>query len=204
MADSFGTAESGPAGKRALRSGLRERRRSLDADARLRFDAAINRVVVELAQEVGAGTIAGFRAFDGEPDLTAALAQLASLGRRLVLPVLVESPTGTSLEFRAWNPASALATNRFGIAEPRAGNQIPLEAIDLMLVPLVGWDEHGARLGMGAGYYDRALAGAASRTRPIRAGVAYASQRVERVPTEPHDVRLHLVITENGRFTCPA
>ena len=202
MPDRSAPVRSSTVDKRALRAELRESRRSLADESRQRLDAAINRAVVEFAVELGATTIAGFRAFDGEPNLASALAHLAATGKRLVLPVLAEQPGGTRLQFRAWDTASALMTNRFGIAEPRAGQPVPVEQIDLVLVPLVGWDRHGGRLGMGAGYYDRALADVAGAARPVRAGIAYTVQRVEQVPTDPHDVPLHFVITEEGRFTC--
>lgn len=190
--------------KRALRAELRERRRDLDERTRENHDRAINRAVIELAGEVPDGAIAAFRAFDGEPDLTSALAELSRRGRRIVLPVLAQEPVGVQLEFRAWNPEARLDRNRFGIDEPRAGPRVSLDDIGLVLVPLVGWDEQGGRLGMGAGYYDRALAGVTAAARPVRAGIAYGVQRADRVPIDEHDVPLHMVITEAGRFTCPS
>lgn len=188
--------------KRELRAALRERRRSIKAHDRERVDAAINRAVVDFAGEVETGIVAAFRAFDGEPDLTSALAELSRTGWHVVLPVLSQEPVGVQLEFRTWDPAARMNRNRFGIDEPRAGNRVAMNDIGLVLVPLVGWDEHGGRLGMGAGYYDRALAGVAAAASPVRAGIAYSVQRVDRVPTDEHDVPLHLVITEEGRFTC--
>ena len=204
MTDPAGPVDPILIAKRALRAQLRERRRTLYDALRTRHDRVINREVVQLARDVPPGAVAGFRAFDGEPDLTPALAELARSGRPLVLPVLAEQPVGITLQFRAWDPGEQLSINCFGIAEPGRGAQVPLEAIALMLVPLVGWDEQGGRLGMGAGYYDRAFAGAAGSTRPLRAGIAYSLQRVDAVPTDAHDIPLHVVITENGRFTCPA
>jgi 5-formyltetrahydrofolate cyclo-ligase len=202
MTGSPGPVEPVLARKHVLRAQLRERRRALDAGTRRRLDAAINRSVVELAHELDARTVAGFRAFDGEPDLALALDALMERGRRIALPVLIEQPDGTSLQFRAWDPAGNLRPNRFGIPEPVDGETLPPEGIDLILMPLVGWDERGARLGMGAGYYDRALAGVARAEHPIRTGIAYSVQRVAELPVDTHDVLLHVVITEDGRFTC--
>jgi 5-formyltetrahydrofolate cyclo-ligase len=204
MTGSSGTVDPFLARKQELRAQLRERRRLLDAGTRLQLDAAINRTVVELAEETGARTVAGFRAFDGEPDLAPALEALAGSGRHIVLPVLFERPEGTSLQFHSWRPSRTLRPNRFGIPEPEAGDAVSPRHLDLILMPLVGWDERGGRLGMGAGYYDRALAGISRTERPIRAGIAYSVQRVPEVPTDTHDVPLHVVITECGRFTCPS
>jgi len=77
-----------------------------------------------------------------------------------------------------------------------------LQDIDLILIPLVGWDETGGRLGMGAGFYDRVLQPFAQSDTPIRAGVAYQLQKVRAVPVEPWDIRLHMVLSETGWFTC--
>ncbi len=94
--------------------------------------------------------------------------------------------------------------NRYGIPEPCQSPEIQLFNIDLMLLPVVGWDESGGRLGMGAGFYDRALAPLCQSEVPIRTGVAYQLQKVPEVPTEPWDIRLHMLLSETGWFTCPS
>ena len=94
--------------------------------------------------------------------------------------------------------------SRFGIPEPCGSPEIPLSNIDLLLMPLVGWDESGNRLGMGAGYYDRALQSSGQSDVPIRAGVAYQLQKVPGVPVDPWDIRLHMLLSETGWFTCPS
>jgi 5-formyltetrahydrofolate cyclo-ligase len=78
-----------------------------------------------------------------------------------------------------------------------------LADIDLLLMPLVGWDESGTRLGMGAGFYDRALAPLCQSDAPVRAGVAYQLQKIPDLPNEPWDIRLHMLLSETGWFTCP-
>ena len=70
--------------------------------------------------------------------------------------------------------------------------------MDVILLPLLGFDVHGTRLGQGGGHYDRALAFARRGRRPLLVGLAYSVQCVERLPREPHDVRLDAVITEKG------
>jgi 5-formyltetrahydrofolate cyclo-ligase len=69
-----------------------------------------------------------------------------------------------------------------------------------MLLPLVAYDLHGGRLGMGAGWYDRTLA--AHSQRPLRVGVGWALQRHERLPMDDWDQPLHAVLNEKGWFTC--
>lgn len=94
--------------------------------------------------------------------------------------------------------------NRFGIDEPMhapGARRTSLRSLDLLLIPLVGFDQAGNRLGMGGGFYDKTLAGLGSGhiwTRPRRIGIAYAFQQVNRVPAETWDVPLDAVVTENG------
>jgi 5-formyltetrahydrofolate cyclo-ligase len=121
-----------------------------------------------------------------------------------VLPVIIDAPTAPRLQFRCWHPAMRLDRNFFGIEEPGEGEVALPQDLDLVLLPLVAWDEYGRRLGMGAGYYDRALEPVADRSHPLRVGIAYEVQKVLQLPADPWDVRLHQLITENGRFTCTA
>ncbi len=91
-----------------------------------------------------------------------------------------------------------MKNNRYGIPEPLNSPEIPLPDINLLLMPLVGWDEFGQRLGMGAGFYDRTLQPFSQSDLPIRVGVAYQLQKVPRLPREPWDIRLHMLLSETG------
>ena len=190
--------------KRLLRSDVRQRRQRLDRASRTAHDQAINLALLDLVERTGANSLAAFWSFDGEPDLGPALDILARRGLQIALPVLVDESGGKGLRFQVWNPAETLVKNRFGIAEPGEGAEVSLSDLDLVLLPLVAWDDQGHRLGMGAGYYDRALAQLAESSRPRRIGIAYDVQKVPEVPHDSWDVPLHEVITENGRFTCAA
>jgi 5-formyltetrahydrofolate cyclo-ligase len=102
-----------------------------------------------------------------------------------------------------------LRGNAFGIAEPAHGarGRLPVRHLDTILVPLVGFDAQGHRLGMGAGYYDRALRPRRDRAQPFRrprlVGVAYSVQQVARLDPAPWDVALDLVVTERGVLHVP-
>jgi 5-formyltetrahydrofolate cyclo-ligase len=104
-------------------------------------------------------------------------------------------------------PLTALASriNRFGIAEPEGRELASARLLDVVFLPLVGFDRHGTRLGMGGGYYDRAFGFRRLRTSwhsPLLVGIAYASQEVERIAPAAHDVPLDLVMTERGVIRC--
>ena len=107
------------------------------------------------------------------------------------------------MKFQQWSPGTQMVTNRYGILEPSETPDIQMVEIDLMLIPLVGWDSSGGRLGMGAGYYDRALQPFAQSPSPVRAGVAYQLQQAPNLPTEPWDIRLHGILSESGWQECP-
>lgn len=99
------------------------------------------------------------------------------------------------------------SVNRFGIAEPEGPQLASVRLLDVVFLPLVGFDARGVRLGMGGGYYDRAFGFRKLRTvwhAPLLVGLGYASQEVERIAPAAHDVPLDLVITERGvlRFAC--
>ncbi len=181
---------------------MRHRRQALDETTRRSLDQAINQTVLELVEKTGSVSLSAFLPFDGEPDVRPALEILSQRGVRIALPVIIDAPTAPRLQFRCWHPATRLDRNFFGIEEPGAGEAVLPQNLDLVLLPLVAWDKCGRRLGMGAGYYDRALAAVADRSHPLRVGIAYEVQKVPELPADPWDVHLHQVITENGRFTC--
>jgi 5-formyltetrahydrofolate cyclo-ligase len=115
-------------------------------------------------------------------------------GKRVAVIVTdVSSKTLSFSEIKSFE--EELAPGAFGILEPKPGHLRPISIAqaDVILVPLVAWDEKGHRLGYGAGYFDRALAGA-RRTRKV--GLALESQRLPRVPESRHDVPLDVIVTE--------
>jgi len=188
--------------KSALRKRIRQSRQSLDPAQKEVLDNAILMGLATLVLELRPGCIAAFWPFDGEPDLRPALDLLQRDGHRLALPVILDTSSGPGMIFREWSSAAPMAANRYGIAEPAGTPEIKLDEIDLVLLPLVGWDGSGARLGMGAGFYDRALQPYAQEQTPLRVGVAYQLQKVSGLPAEPWDIRLHGVLSESGWFEC--
>ncbi len=190
---------SGPAGadlreRGQLRRALRARRRSVPAAEAERRAWALASELARLHEFRAARSIAGYLAGDGEIDPAPALALARRMGKETVLPVL----RGPALDFAVHAPGAALALNRFAIPEP-AGT--PLRAarwLDVVLVPLVGFDGEGNRLGMGGGFYDRTFAYLRARRRwrrPHLIGIAHPEQRVERLEARPWDVPLCAVVT---------
>ena len=123
--------------------------------------------------------------------------------KEVYLPVLGLRHTG-QLWFVPFRPDDKLYLNRFGIQEPvhdRRHRRTSLRNLDIMLLPLVAFDERGNRIGMGGGFYDRTLANLQHSDgwqRPKRIGVAYQLQQTRKIPSEEWDIPLHAVATEQG------
>jgi len=188
--------------KSQLRREIRCKRAAIEAAQRKRWDAAINQHLDEYSRQASPAVVAAYLAFDGEPDLMPALAGMEDRGVKLALPVIQDAPAKAVITFRQYSPTGEMQQNRYGISEPAGTREIRVTDIDLVLFPLVGWDKTGGRLGMGASFYDRLFQPFQELGRPVRMGVGYELQYVERVPSDPWDVRLHGVLSENGWFTC--
>lgn len=188
----------------ALRRRLRHARRQLTpAQQRL----AARRLYRQLAQHPWfrrARHIALYLPNDGEIDPRLLLHAAQRRGKATYLPVLNPWPR-TRMVFQRIEPSERLRRNRFGIPEPmiRAARQRRVWALDLLLMPLVGFDGNGGRLGMGGGFYDRSLAYRAMRKKshkPTLLGLAHECQRVDRLPLESWDVALQATVTDQGWY----
>jgi len=188
----------------ALRRKLRQARRQLTpAQQRL----AASRLYRQLAQHPvfrRARHIALYLPNDGEIDPGLLLRAAQRLRKATYLPVLNPWPR-TRMVFQRINPGERLRRNRFGIFEPviRSARQRRIWALDLLLMPLVGFDGKGGRLGMGGGFYDRSLAYRAMRKKshkPTLLGLAHECQRVDQLPLESWDVPIQGTVTDQGWY----
>lgn len=179
--------------RQALRREMRLRRRSLPRVRRRFAEQAILRHLRALAAYRRARSIALYWPADGEPDIRDIEQHARASGKRLYLPVVGH---GGQMAFAPWVRGGRLRRNRYGIPEPTGARRAPADRLDLVVMPLVAFDASGNRLGMGGGYYDRALAG--HRRRPLLAGIAFACQQAEAIPVQPWDIPLTYVITERG------
>lgn len=178
------------------RQELIRRRLELDEGRRERANAAIASALWQLVRRSEFRTIAAFIAHRGEPDLAPALEWLDAKERSVLLPVVRD----LDMHFRRWTPDAEMKVNRFGIPEPVSAEEYAPAQIDLVLMPLVGFAADGARLGMGAGFYDRAFEFRHGRPDdlPRLVGVAYSVQEVDSLPVDDWDVPLDGVVTEDG------
>ncbi len=176
-----------PSDKVALRTEMRRIRRSLAGNGAVAAEA-VARLADDLPEAV---VIAVYRAMGSELDPAPLGEALASLGRTLCLPVVIDR--SAPMIFRRWSPGDPLEVDAAGCPAPLLLAEV-VEP-DLILTPLLAFDDYGGRLGQGGGHYDRTFA---AMPQAIRIGLAYSGQRVERLPLEPHDMPLHGVLTEGG------
>jgi 5-formyltetrahydrofolate cyclo-ligase len=188
----------------ALRRQLRQARRQLPPT---RQRLAARELYRQLAQHPvfrRARHIAFYLPNDGEIDPRPLMLEAQRRGKATYLPVLNAWPR-TRMVFQRIMPNERLRPNRFGIAEPafRPNRQRRIWTLDLVLMPLVGFDEHGGRLGMGGGFYDRSLAYRGRRKnghKPTLLGLAHECQKVDRLPLEPWDVSLQATVTDQSWY----
>ena len=179
----------------ALRRELRARRRALPAADRIAGADALAARLLALPFFPASGYVAGYWAMDGEIGLHSWQLRLPK-AVVYCLPVLADDRT---LRFAPWRPGDALVTNRYGIPEPDMNPRSGLAATDMamIVVPLVGFDAAGHRLGMGGGWYDRTLAPRLQRPAPPwLVGVGFEVQRVDALDAQAWDVPLDAVCTE--------
>ena len=185
--------------QQTLRRHLKQARRGLDPDiAALAQREALQRLQ-HLPAFRRARRIGGYAGSNGEIDPISLLHDTASQGKRAYLPVLHPFRPGR-LWFCRWLPGERLWPNRFGILEPasRRDHILPARRLDLVIVPLLGFDIACHRLGMGGGYYDRTFAFLNQRRRirrPMLIGLAHELQLVDRLDPQPWDVQLDAVVT---------
>ncbi len=190
--------------RKSLRTKLRAARRRLSPHQQRLAAIALSRRLHRDPNFRRARHIAFYLANDGEIDLLPLLRRQTG-NKTFYLPLLSESRRpweATRLLFQPWDPSDkTLTKNRYGIFEP-AYTPRKLKAanmLDLVLLPLVGFDQQGNRLGMGKGYYDRTFARRSSSWRqPKLLGIAHACQEVTSLPHAEWDVPLDGVVTDKG------
>ena len=185
---------AGPAWRRSQRRWLIAARLAMSEEARA---AASRSIEAALNQRFPPGSISlvgGYWPIQGEFDPLPYLRSVLAAGAAAALPAAARP--GEPLEYRPWTPRTRMAAGRWNIRHPAEGDAVTPAAL---LVPLVGFDAAGHRLGYGGGFFDRTLA--ALTPRPLAIGLAFEAQRIDDLGPRPHDEPMDVIVTEAGVFT---
>ena len=197
-----------PLSRPQLRRLLRRARRALSPSEQRQAARGLYRQLAQNPLFRRARHISLYLPTDGEIDPRLLLRAAQRRGKATYLPVLSAWPR-TKMVFQRIRPGEKLKPNRFRILEPRANlaRQRKVWTLDLVLLPLVGFDDVGGRLGMGGGFYDRSLAYMARRKtwrKPTLLGLAHECQKVERLAQASWDVPLQGTVTDKAWYFASA
>ena len=184
-----------------LRKTLRNRRQQLSPHQQKTHSKQACQFLIESDLLKNIRRIAVFLSQDGELETKNLIKQLwKTPGLEVYLPALETLPDW-HMGFSRYTPQSKLIPNQFNILEPdvELSNHIPGKELDLVIMPLVGFDNAGNRMGMGGGYYDRTFEfkHQQPQTKPLLVGWAHSCQRVDRLEKQPWDIPLNAIVTES-------
>jgi 5-formyltetrahydrofolate cyclo-ligase len=182
-----------------IRTRISAQRKQLSPQTAATAAAAAGRSLVQLPEFSQATLIATYLPVNGEIGTELVIRTAWQQSKGVYLPVL---QSGGSLLFAPYNAGSQMRNNRYRIPEPEVTDNslLPASALDLLIVPLVAFDDCCRRIGMGAGYYDRSLANA---NKAVRIGLAYEFQQVTTIQAQAWDIPMHKIVTENKVFIRP-
>lgn len=201
-ASSSSSASAALLDRQQLRRHMRRQRRLLPAEARAEAHRQFARIIDGARLLAPGRRVAVYFAYGHEADLRYVIQVARRRGCLLYLPVITHF-RHSRMRFVRYRADSVMRVNRYGIAEPdpRHAEVVPVRRLDVVLLPLVAFDDRGWRLGSGAGFYDRCLQHLREGRRwrrPRLIGVAYQCQHVARLQPDRWDVPLDGVVTERG------
>ncbi len=180
--------------KRSIRSDLLARRKHLAAETCLSLSLQIQRYLLQTLEFQSAAVVALYSPVLNEVFTEEILREALAVGKQVLYPRV----RGCELEFVRVAAAHELVPGSFGVLEPTGSDTLTSGQLDMVVVPGVGFDRRGGRLGYGKGYYDRGLS--VSGRPGCLVGLCFELQLLETLPAESHDVKMDVLITEQGRY----
>ena len=178
--------------KSSIRHILRQRKDSMSKEIRREKSEGI---CCHLMNQIRDGeTVMVYTSKEKEVNTTSLINSLIKQGNPVIVPVIVKEDVSLRLSYL--KDLSSLVPSTFGVPEP-IGNEIPAsgEDVDTIILPMLGFDRTGRRIGYGAGYYDRFLA---KHKKLRKIGIAFSCQEFENLPTDEYDISMDYIITEEG------
>jgi 5-formyltetrahydrofolate cyclo-ligase len=187
-----------------LRRTARATRRALSLQEQRQHSLQLKRKIRTFSWYWRARNLAVYLARDGELDLNPLIKLLLRQGKKVYLPVIRSYPP-RKLWFSRYFLHTKLKSNRFAIPEPiinQRDKRVPI-FLDVVLAPMVAFDDTGQRLGMGGGYYDRTFSNQINKLlwkRPRLIGIAHECQLVTHIPVRTWDVPMNMIVTESNVY----
>ncbi|HED16220.1 MAG TPA: 5-formyltetrahydrofolate cyclo-ligase [Gammaproteobacteria bacterium] len=187
------------------RQTIRNKRRAISPECRQLFHTRVTSRLIKLPAFIKARRIAAYLAVDGECDPQMIMDHANRLGKEIYLPVLVATRR-PKLLFARYTQDMPMLKNRFGILEPQANRAQLLTAreMDIVITPLVGFDEQLNRIGMGGGFYDSTFAFHRNRVHwkhPRLIAIAYECQKIDIKNNNNRDVPMDMIVTEQALYS---
>ncbi len=188
--------------KKALRAVMIARRRSITINSQIAMSRSIAGYVIRLPEVLNAGSLHLYLSLPvlAEVSTDPIIDELSRYGKKLSVPVIRNG----DLVSAAFKKGDSLRKAQFGQLEPEALSLVDESHLDVVLLPLLAFDEKGCRLGYGKGFYDRFLKRLSEKgVNPCRIGLSFFQQRVARLPADPWDEPLDAIVHEYGiiRYT---
>lgn len=177
--------------RKAERARLIEARMALPLDEHKAKSEAISACLEKNFPAAEFRSLGCYWPFRREYDCIPLMRRVVEAGHQVALPVVIRK--NHPLEFRPWTPQTKMEAGVWNILHPAEGPNVQPAAL---LIPLVGFDMQGYRLGYGAGFYDRTIATFAKP--PLKIGVGFELQRMDTIFGQPHDIPMDFIVTENG------
>jgi 5-formyltetrahydrofolate cyclo-ligase len=169
---------------------MRRRRAEIPSAERARLAIEARKRLFGLPELQRPGTVMVFASFGSEIPTEDLIAGLRALGHRVLLPIVEED----ALQAVRFEPGDPMVQTTYGPREPAGQVAVDPEEIDVVIIPALAFDRRGRRLGYGGAYYDRYLPRLA--THALKVGVGFHQQLIKAVPSDRHDVRLDVVVTD--------
>ncbi|HEY5410312.1 MAG TPA: 5-formyltetrahydrofolate cyclo-ligase [Caulobacteraceae bacterium] len=177
--------------RKVERARLIEARMALPLDEHKAASAAIAETLTARFPAAAFGSLGCYWPFRREYDCIPLMRQVIEAGGQVSLPVVLHK--NHPLEFRPWTPGARMEAGVWNIMHPAEGISVQPAAL---LIPLVGFDARGYRLGYGAGFYDRTIA--LFETPPLKIGVGFELSRLDTIFPQDHDIPMDVIVTEKG------
>ncbi|MDX1573329.1 MAG: 5-formyltetrahydrofolate cyclo-ligase [Methylophaga sp.] len=168
-------------------------RQAITSAERIAAEQQIYQRLLSLLAPMPASIISFYMPIKGELNCQPLIEELLNRGWRAVLPKIIDKDS--ALQFRQWSPDSQMQPEIWQIPVPQnTAELVP----DVLLIPLVGFDQQRHRLGNGGGFYDRSLAGISPT--PLAIGVGLELMKLEDIQPQPHDIAMDFVVTEQAVY----